>query len=218
MVWSDALLISLCPLIFPCCVCTLSWQAQASVLQPEGRNKQAPLGVWETAQKGRGELQNNRIKMRRRVREELSFGSKPELGAKVCYLWVEEMESKWNMFCFVFLFGECFTESGILYMHDTLAVQTAHTVYAYTYTFPEGTGTKNNYWDKLVGLLECTYKFRLNIRLELLRDSSQSDCYTHFSFYIHRLFITFLIISIYGGQTFSKNKYIWVQLIVFHVL
>lgn len=54
MVWSDALLISQCPLISPCSVCVLSWQAQASVLQPEGRNKQAPLGEWETARGGRG--------------------------------------------------------------------------------------------------------------------------------------------------------------------
>lgn len=54
MVWSDALLISQCPLISPCSVRVLSWQAQASVLQPEGRNKQAPLGEWETARGGRG--------------------------------------------------------------------------------------------------------------------------------------------------------------------
>lgn len=53
MVWSDALLISRCPLIFPCFVCTLSWQARAPILQPEGRNKQESLG--ETARGGRGE-------------------------------------------------------------------------------------------------------------------------------------------------------------------
>lgn len=142
MVRSDALLISLCPLIFPCCVCALSWQAQASVLQPEGRNKQAPLGEMGDSQEREGELQNNRIKMGRRVQE--AFGSvwlKPE----VCDLWIAEMESK--MRC-VYVFSPRSQAFGSSYMQ--------------TYTFPKETGTKTTLGMssslELIGLLECMHK------------------------------------------------------------